>query len=178
MSIATMDSPKHWYVLRAWNELNTASVIRAMGFEAYVPCETVERRLGRKLQRITRPVCLGYVFVGCAADDVSTLMGLDDAHDFVRATSPSGERVPATMPAEALQWLFLAELFGDLDYTRKPKPYAPERGHSVRVGSGKWKDYIGRILSVGKRKSVVDLIKGFGRLEIDTERLIKLDDAA
>jgi transcription antitermination factor NusG len=159
-----------WYIIRCRQELNVRDALAERGLFAYVPCETVERRLGRKLRVVHRAISPGYVFVCCHQSDLPEIREIDGVHDFIRSTF-EGVRVPATMPAKQLQWLFLAELFGDMDYTRLPKPYAPSRGDRVMIRSGRWKGYIARIISVGKRKSSLAPEKGFGRWTVENEHL-------
>lgn len=163
---------RNWYVLRSRWELRVCEAVRGLELGAYVPCETVLRRVGREPPKpFLRPVVPGYVFVRCEPGDLGVILALDGAFDFVRVEMEDGVRYPAAMDSRQLQWLFLCELYGELDHTRKPKEYKPERGDRVRVRSGKWAGYVGRIISVGKRKTLMQFERGLGKVELQAEHL-------
>lgn len=159
-----------WYAVSTWaqNALEARAELTALGYETYVPCETVERRVGRKLMPKRRPVWPGYLFVRCYEAEFRAVMAVEGIHDFVRDYA---RREPVALPDNALIPVLLAEAFGDLDYTRKPEQWRPQRHDRVKVRSGKWKGYLGRVLSVAKRKAILDLETGFGKLTIDPEAL-------
>lgn len=161
----------NWYAIRTATrrEFEVAAALDGLGIDAYVPRECVVRRRGNLLRPIWRPVAPGYVFALCAVTDLPKIGAVDGFFAFVSTTHADGSREPAALPPKALQWLFLAEAFGDLDETRRPAAYKPQRGDRVRVASGKWKGYVGRILSVGKRQASLALESGFGRLKVDNE---------
>lgn len=158
------EQPK-WYAARVMRQhVKTACVeLNAIGFPAYVPQETVERRLGRKLRAIDRPVWPGYVFVYCRLGDCAAIREVEGVTGFVRASSeieingvPTLVSMPVALAPNDLAPIVLAEIFGGLDYTRKPEEWQPERGDRVKVKSGKWKGYLARVLSVAKRKVIVE----------------------
>jgi transcription antitermination factor NusG len=166
--MARRNTDMHWYAVSAWT--NRLAELRAdliaLGIDHYIPCEIVERNTRNRVVITQRPVWPGYAFVCIEPRQIGTVMGVEVVHDFIRA---NGE--PVTLPANALVPVVLAEVFGDLDHTRKPKPYKPERGQQARVKSGKWKGYLGRILSVGKHKVLMET--KWCKLEVGAEDLEK-----
>jgi transcription antitermination factor NusG len=164
-----MSNDLKWYALAAWNNqvMDVRAELVGLGVLSYVPCETVERRVGRKVLPVRRPVWPGYLFVHCAPEDFGAVMDVDGVYDFVRESTE--RRRPVALGPNDLAPVVLAELFGDLDYTRREKEYKPQRGQRVKVKSGKWKGYFGSILSVAKRKSLVET--QWCKLEIEAEHL-------
>ena len=161
-----------WYCLRVWTrrELDVAMALTDAGLFAYVPQETVLIPRGTVERPHTRPAAPGYVFVHCEPSDFAKIRAVDGVFSFVLTTLPDGSRTPARMPALALLGLFLAEAFGQLDQTRfRPAAYKPRRNDRVRVVGGMWKGWIGRIISVGKRKTSIAPENGPGRLQVDND---------
>jgi transcriptional antiterminator RfaH len=156
-----------WYVIRTdrtgWKSASVT--LRALGFPAYVPCEKLERTIRRKRETITRPVWPGYLFVCCEPTDFGTVLDVDGLEDFIRCDTR-----PVRVPDNALVPVLLAEVFGDLDFTRKPKAYVPLRGDRVMIKAGKFRGYLGRIIAVGKRKAKLEMDKG-GRMEVEMEAM-------
>lgn len=152
-----------WYAVSAWpaRTADARADLVGLGLSHYVPCETVERRLGRKMQAVRRPVWPGYIFIHCAPSQFRAVLDVEGVYDFVRA-----DRTPVVLAANALVPVLLAEMFGELDYTRKPAEWRPERGDRVRVKSGKWKGYLGRVLSLSKNKAIMEL-ETWGKLTVD-----------
>ena len=148
----------HWYALRVGDALLTADFLREANYVAYAPCERVERRRGRRKDIISRPALPGYVFVLCAPDSFRAVLGIGETEDFIRYTNDAGARVPLRLPADALVPIILAELFGDFDHTRTPKPWEPKRGDAVKIAAGLWSGYVGSILSLGKKKHIIELL--------------------
>lgn len=159
-----------WYCIRTERraELSLVGELRELGFTAYVPCEIHNRKIRRTMERVTVPAFPGYAFVNCSAERLGEVGACEGAFDVVRYAS-NGE--PARMPRNALLWLLLAEIFGDMDHTRVPAAYRPDRGDRVTIKAGKWRGYVGRIISVGKRKSLLEPDKGFGRWEVENAAL-------
>lgn len=145
----------HWYAVSTWaqNALDANAEMIGLGVQTYVPCETVERRLGRTMRTTRRPVWPGYLFVRCEREDFPAILAIEGVHDFIRDYD---KREPVSLVSDALVPVVLAELFGDLDYTRKPATWTPERGDKVKIRSGKWKGYLGSILSLSKRKAIIE----------------------
>lgn len=158
----------NWYAISTWaqNALNARAEMVGLGLLTYVPCETVERRLGREMRHIHRPVWPGYLFVQCDPEDFGAVLAIEGVHDFVRDWD---QREPVRLVADALVPVVLAEMFGDLDYTRKPATWKPERGDKVKVRSGKWKGYLGSVLSLSKRRAIIET--QWCRMEVQTEEL-------
>lgn len=155
-----------WYCIRTERraELSLVADLRALGLTAYVPVETHDRKVRGRKQRISVPAFQGYAFVNCEVEQHADVLACDGAFDFVRYVG--GDREPARMPANALRWVLLAELFGDLDYTREPPPWSPARNDVVKVTKGMWKGRIARIISVGKREILLEPLDGVGRWKI------------
>ena len=87
---------------------------------------------------------------------VGQACGIGASSDFVRNLDPvTGDIVPMRLAPNALVPILLAEICGELDYTREPAPWVPARGDPIRVIGGLWRGYLGSIVSVGKRKLVV-----------------------
>lgn len=160
-----------WYCIRTERraELSLVNELRALGLTAYVPVETHDRKVRGRKQRIIVPAFQGYAFVNCELEQHADVLACDGAFDFVRYVG--GDREPARMPANALRWVLLAELFGDLDYTRTPEAYRPSRGDRVTVKRGMWKGRIARIISVGKRDVMLEAVDGFGRWKVAVDAL-------
>ena len=57
-----------------------------------------------------------------------------------------------------------------LDFTRQPEGWQPARGERVRVKSGIWRGYIGRVLNLSKAKARLDMDRG-GTMEVRREEL-------
>lgn len=159
-----------WYCIRTARraEFSLVAEIRSLGLVAYAPCEVHDRPLRGRTQRIVLPALRGYAFVFCSSSDFGAVSGCEGFWRFVRY---HGSEEVAKMPRAALLGLFLADLFGDLDYTRQPEAYRPRRGDAVRIRSGMWRGRIARIISVGKRKSLLEPLDGFGRWEVNSEAL-------
>ena len=159
-----------WYCIRTARraELSLVDELRAIGLVAYTPCEIHDRKIAGRRQRVTVPAMRGYVFVFC---DPSDFAAVSDCEGFWRFVRYVGSETPAKMARGALMDVFLADLFGDLDYTRQPEAYRPRRGDAVRIRSGMWRGRIARIISVGKRKSLLEPLDGFGRWEVNSETL-------
>lgn len=145
----------HWYALKSRDELFTADMLREAGYAAYVPCERLSRKRGRVLREHNRPVMPGYVFVMCPEDALSIVRYIGNSYDFVR----SGANQPQRIPTAHLAPIVWAETFGELDYTRKHERAEFTPGDDVRVKRGLWAGYVGQIISVGSRKTLVE-IKG------------------
>lgn len=162
-----------WYCIRTMRqaELSLVAELRALGLTAYVPVEIHDRKIRGKKQRVSLPAFQGYAFVECVPADHGQVLACEGAFDFVRCHGSGEGREPARMPAHALAGVFLAELFGDLDYTRQPPAYRPERGDAVVVTKGMWKGRIARIISVGKRETLLEPISGVGRWKVSTNAL-------
>lgn len=160
-----MTDDRKWYAARVMRQyVKSASIeLNAVGFPAYVPQETVKRRLGRTLRPIERPVWPGYVFVYCRLNDLAAIREVEGVTGFVRASTeieingvPTLVSMPVALGRNDLAPVILAEIFGDLDYSREPESWKPDRGDRVMVKSGKWKGYFARVLSVAKRKVIVE----------------------
>jgi len=168
----------HWYVLRVRQELDTRDRLADLGFYAYVPQERVERRLGRKLRPIERPVWRSYVFVLCKPEDLSVVGALGDFVRYVAEREIAGEvfmvSTPVPLALSALDPILAAEVEGELNYI--PVEYRAQQGDRVRVTSGKWKGFLGRVISVGKRKVSMSIEKGIGRMEVDATALEQMDE--
>jgi transcription antitermination factor NusG len=159
----------HWYALAAWDAIKAAEALRGVCV-AYTPCETVERRKGNKPKvKLCRPVFVGYLFVFCEPEAFGTILGAGEVHDFVRYTTNAGVREPLRLHADALVPILLAEAFGALDYTKTPPVFKPERGDKVKIKSGKWSGFLARVLSVSKRKAIVET--QWCKLEVEPEHL-------
>ena len=160
----------NWYCIATARraELSLVDELRAIGLVAYTPCEIHDRKIAGRRQRVTVPAMRGYVFVFC---DPSDFAAVGDCEGFWRFVRYVGSETPAKMARGALMDVFLADLFGELDHTRQPEAYKPTRGDAVVIKSGMWRGYIGRIISVGKRKSLLQPLDGFGRWEVQNEVL-------
>lgn len=159
----------HWYCLSAWDSLKAKEALRGV-CETYVPCETVERRRGNKPKmKLTRPVFVGYLFVRCEPEAFGAIRDVVEVHDFVRYSREDGSRAPLKLHDNALVPILLAEMFGGLDYTKTPPAYRPERGDKVKIRGGKWSGYMARVLSVSKRKAIVET--QWCKLEVEPEQL-------
>jgi transcription antitermination factor NusG len=154
----------NWYAVSTWaqNALDARADLIALGYQIYVPCETVERRVGRRMVAKRRPVWPGYLFVRCYEAEFGAVLAVEGVHDFIRDYD---KREPVKLVENALVPVLLAELFGELDYTRKPETWTPAIGDRVKVRSGKWKGYLGSVLSLSKRKAILDT--KWCRMEID-----------
>lgn len=162
-----------WYCIRTERraELSLVAELRALGLMAYVPVEIHDRRVRGRIVRDARPAFQGYAFVECEPADHGQVLACEGAFDFVRCHGGGEGAKPARMPAYALLGVVLAEMFGDLDYTREPEPYRPARGDAVVVTKGMWKGRIARIISVGKRDTLLEPIDGVGRWKVSTGAL-------
>jgi transcription antitermination factor NusG len=154
-----------WYALRARNELKVRDALADRGFFGYVPMERVERRLGRRLRPVERAVWRGYVFVLCGPEDEAPILAIEGAYDFVR----SAILAPVTLALNALDEIIAAEWSGALDYV--PHVYIAQRGDHVRIRSGKWKSYLGRVLSLNKSKALMEFDKGPGKINVELTAL-------
>jgi transcription antitermination factor NusG len=158
-----------WYALSVWDELKAERALRKVGVVAYVPCETVERRRGNKPKvKLARPLIPGYLFAWCDPEAVD-VEAIAEVHDFVRYTRQDGVRLPLRLGQNALVPIILAEVFGALDYTKIPPQYQPRRGDQVKIKSGKWRGYFARILSVGKRRALIET--QWCKIEVDAQHL-------
>lgn len=153
-------------------ELDTIRHLRSEGFQAWTPCETMERIIMGRKTKFRRPAVPGYVFIEVIdRDEAATIRKeVPAVYAFVQSLSPSGERRPASVPPQGLQAVFLAELLGDLDYTRQPDQWKPARGERVRVKASVWRGYIGKVLSLTKREAWIEPEKG-GKLKVRIEEL-------
>lgn len=160
----------NWYCIATARraELSLVGQLRAIGLVAYTPCEIHDRKIAGRRQRVTVPAMRGYVFVFCDPSDFAAVSDCDGFWRFVRYV---GSEIPAKMARGALMDVFLADLFGELDYTRAPPPWKPTRGDAVVIKSGMWRGKLARIISVGKRKSLLQPLDGFGRWEVQNEVL-------
>jgi transcription antitermination factor NusG len=159
----------HWYALSAWDALKAEEALRGLCL-AYVPCETVERRRGNKPKvKLFRPVFVGYLFVRCEPEAFAAILALPEVHDFVRYTDNAGNRAALRLHDDALVPILLAEMFGALDYTKTPPAYQPHSGDKVKIKSGKWSGFFARVLSVSKRKAIVET--QWCKLEVEPEHL-------
>lgn len=146
-----------WYALKSRDELFTADMLRQAGYLAYVPCETVERKVNRRLAWIQRPICPGYLFVHCSEGSFGAVRAVGSAEDFIRgAPDALGVRHPIRLANNALVPVVLAEAYGDFDHSRQPPPWEPSRHDTVRITAGLWKGYLGTITSIGKKKVLVE----------------------
>ena len=69
-----------WYALSSGDELFTADMLREANYPAYVPCETVNRKVKRVEVPIRRPLLPGYVFVFCSEAAFSAVRGIPGAN--------------------------------------------------------------------------------------------------
>lgn len=159
-----------WYCIRTMRraELSLVEELRALGFTAYVPCETHDRKIRGRKERVTIPAYGGFAFVECDPTNFAEIGGCEG---FWRFVCYQGSADPARMPCGALMGVFLAELFGDLDYTRAPPPWKPARGDAVAIRSGMWQGRLARIISVGKRQSLLEPLVGYGRWNVPNDAL-------
>lgn len=146
-----------WYALKSRDELFTSNMLREANYLTYVPCERLERRLGRRMVTVERPVYPGYVFVCCEPEAAEAVRAIGSSTDFVRYANEAGVKVPLRFNAADLAPIVWAELFGDLDRTRVPPPWEPKRNDRIRVASGLWRGYLGSIISVGNKKLLVQI---------------------
>lgn len=162
-----------WYVLRVRQEIDARDRLADLGFYAYVPQERVQRRLGRRLRPVERPVWRGYVFVICQPEDLCIVGALGDFVCYIAEQEVAGVVFTVSTPVQlaigALDPILAAEVEGELDYV--PVEYRAQQGDRVRVKSGKWKGFLGRVISVGKRKASMSIEKGIGRMEVDLDAL-------
>lgn len=164
-----------WYVLRTRTEDKAREALADIGFYGHVPMERVQRRLGRKVRPVERPVWRGYVFVLCGASDLDLILAKTGAPDFVRWPVECGPglsaMVPITLRLSDLDPILKAEAEGELDYAAKAT-YSPQLGDSVLVRSGKWKGFLGRIVALSKRKLTLEGESGYsGKLQVEPEHL-------
>ena len=162
-----------WHVFSTHpnTEYATAQAIRDLGLTAYVPTEIVERTRGHKATVIRQPALRGYVFVECdGARDWSRISPLEGFGSWIWATLPDGSRKPATVAANALQGVLLAELFGDLDFRpNKGGVWRPKAGEKAKVS--KWgRAFIGHLLVVGIYETSMRLPSG-RKVKVRTEEL-------
>lgn len=156
-------------------EIDTVRDLRDLGLRAYVPCETHERLIMGRKRRLRRPAFPGYVFVEIATDnDVASVRKLEGVYGFVGVTGLDGARRPAEIPQAELRALFLAELWGALDFTRQTAGWKPGRGETVRVKASIFKGYIGKVLRMSHTEAWIEPSKG-GVLRV---RLDELERAA
>ena len=161
----------NWFVLSSFDAPETVTLLRRAGYIAYCPHERITRRRGRKVQDITRPIYPGYLFIHCEPTQLGAALIVGQAYDFIRYTDATGVRCPLRLADNVLAPIVLAEMFNALDFTDKTPPaYRPAKGERVKVSGSKWKGYIGRVLSVSKRKAKLD-VEGGGRLEVDLREL-------
>lgn len=161
---------KHWYALRSRDELVTAAFLAEAGYAAYVPCEIVHRRVAGKLVPHRRPLVRGYVFVHCSELALGVVRAIGASEGFICYASLFGEKIPRPLAPNDLVPLILAELFGEFDHTREPKAWTPSRGDMVRIVRGRWQGFIGRIISVGRRRDAIIDAK-WCRMNVQTKDL-------
>lgn len=161
-----------WYAARVYNrsELDVARDLTAASLFAYVPCETIDRVIMGRKRRSRRPCVPGYVFVNCHVDYLAKIRDLETVYGFVANTLPDGTRTPAQVNPSELRSLFLAELFGEMDFTRDPESWKPSLGERVRIKSGMWREYIGKILRMSSREAWVEPAKG-GSVRVKLDEL-------
>lgn len=142
-----------FFVLRCRQELRVRDDLADLGLLAYVPCERVKVRRGRNKVAVERPVWRGYVFL--IADDLwPAALAVEGVHDFIRYEL-AGERIPLPVPFGLMEPIIAAEWDGALDYATLAA-YEPQRGDAVRIRSGKWKGFLGRVVSMAKRRVILD----------------------
>lgn len=174
-----IETETYWYAIRTATRMEHKAVkaLHEAGFTAYLPCETRHRRTRSEKIKASIALFTGYLFVVCDPEEFPEVRALDGVCQFVRGIDPSGEAVPMLFPATELRWIFIAELFGEFDYTIEPEAYQPARGDRVRIARGKWGagGYIGTILSMAtsQRKAIVS-IDGGPKLTLDAELLDSL----
>ena len=150
-------------------EYRLADRIRSLGLIAYVPTETHDRLVKREWVKHTKPALRGYVFVNCEPEDWAVVRGLDGFGRWVTRVAAGVDPTPATLPDKSLQAVFLAELFGAMDYTKRQKPLRP--GQRATIVRGKFAGMLLRIISLSKNSALAEPEKGFGRMTVKIEHL-------
>ena len=152
-------------------ELATLAELQHQGFRAYVPCETLDRIVMGRKHRHRRPAFPGYVFVEIPPDrDLAEVRALESVYGFVGVTGLEGVRRPAIIPRAQLRTVFLAELFGVMDFTRQPESWKPGLGERVRVKATMFRGYIGKVLRMSNKEAWIAPEKG-GELRVRLEEL-------
>lgn len=154
-------------------ELTTLAELRRIGFSGYVPCETLDKIIMGRKHRHRRPAFPGYVFVEIPEGrSIAEIRALETVYGFVGVTGHDGIRRPAIVPQAELRAVFLAELFGVMDFTRQPDAWKPGLGETVRVKSGKWHvaNYIGKVLRMSAKEAWIEPEKG-GVLRVKLDEL-------
>jgi transcription antitermination factor NusG len=156
-----------WYCVRSATRQETKTLARLTekGYAVFLPCETVQRRLGGADERVHRPLFPGYMFILCEPDNHPEILEMEGVHQFVRVGTGENLR-PFPWPSSVIIGLQAQERAGDFDRTRaKPPPaYKPRKGDKVQVTAGHWHSYIGTVLNTPTKARALVKIEGpFGK---------------
>jgi transcriptional antiterminator RfaH len=150
-----------WYVIFApMAEKRAEIALREAMIETYLPCETVWRRHARKRDRVLRPLFMGYLFArmwpedfhnAAAADGVLNIVGMSPGRD------PSAYQIHET----DVRKLQAQQENGDFDKTGPDEPIIGP-GSAVKVMSGPYMGWVGKVSSMAGRDRVKVLMEAIG----------------
>jgi transcription antitermination factor NusG len=138
-----------WYALCAAPRRETvvAAGLAERGFTFFLPMQT-DHRAGKIHME---PLFPGFVFVLCELADLAEQRALDGVDGLFRYTRNDGMLWPVEFPGRVILGLQIEERSGTYDFTkdRKPPPYKPSKGDTVRITAG---DYYGFLATVLRAK--------------------------
>lgn len=151
-----------WYAVRTATrrELTALKALTEIGYAVFMPCETVQRRMGREFEIVNRPLYQGYLFVLCQPGDFREVIDTDGVHAFLAG---GGERhdEPLAIPRKAILELQADERAGVFDRTRRAKPqFRPKKDERVQITAGPWMGFIGRVLNTPRGERAKLMIEG------------------
>jgi transcription antitermination factor NusG len=156
------DSSSQWFAVRSATRRETAAHdgLVEQGFTVFLPCETRWSQNRWNKVKIDRPLFRGYMFVLCAPEDFHQILDIEGVHQFVRYMA-NEIMVPMPIPTAAVIEIQANERRGAFDATRVyTPPYRPKKGDRVRVTSGPWQAFIGKLLSTPTKDRAHVMIEG------------------
>lgn len=155
-----------WYAVRSATRREKAAIggLTEQGFAVFMPCETLQRKLGGAMENVNRPLFPGYLFILCEPADFRQILEVEGVHQFVRFGT-GDDLKPFPFPIAEIIALQAAERAGEFDRTRKTRaPYRPRKGDKVQVIAGDWYSYVGKVLDTPTGSRAMVKIEGpFGR---------------
>lgn len=132
---ASIDLQKRWYVVRTnvQRENMAADSLRKAGFDYYLPRARVERLNKRRhtYRTVERPLMVGYLFVGLPVG--AEHFGLVRACKGVKGLVGDYDYHPLSVPAKAVEEIFIAEIDMQFDDTREARIHRKEEARTKKA---------------------------------------------
>lgn len=156
------DAASSWYAVRSATRRESSAYdgLIEHHFTVFMPFETFWRPARFGNVKTERPLYRGYMFVLCSPEDFHQILDIEGVHQFVRYMVDD-ILVPMPIPTAAIIEIQADERRGEFDYTRTyTPPYRPKKGDKVKVTSGTWQSFIGRVLNTPTRDRALVMIEG------------------